>query len=77
MTIRREDLTAAAAAGLLPYRQIDPLLIFLLQRDIVAKRQVLLAQPHPRPSRGVPFLLAVALALAALALTVLRQLGGG
>ncbi|HYD97412.1 MAG TPA: hypothetical protein VEC01_18970 [Noviherbaspirillum sp.] len=44
MTIRREDLVAAAAAGLLQYRQIDPLLVFLLQRDIRAQRQALVAQ---------------------------------
>lgn len=41
MTIRREDLVAAAALGLLQYRQIDPLLLFLLQRDLLAKRKAL------------------------------------
>jgi hypothetical protein len=44
MTIRREDLVAAAALGLLQYRQIDPLLVFLLQRDVVAQRLALAAQ---------------------------------
>lgn len=44
MTIRREDLVTAAALGLLQYRQIDPLLVFLLQQDVRAKRQALLAQ---------------------------------
>lgn len=42
--IKREDLVAAAAVGLLQYRQIDPLLVFLLQRDVRIKRQALLAQ---------------------------------
>lgn len=42
MTIKREDLAAAAALGLLQYRQIDPLLVFLLQRDVFARRQALL-----------------------------------
>ncbi|HEY8609102.1 MAG TPA: hypothetical protein VIM12_18450 [Noviherbaspirillum sp.] len=42
MTIRREDLAAAASLGLLQYNQVDPLLIFLLQRDL-RERQVALA----------------------------------
>lgn len=41
MTIRREDLVAAASHGLLQYRQIDPLLVYLLQRDVLAKRRAL------------------------------------
>lgn len=44
MTIRREDLAAAAAVGLLHYTQIDPLLVYLLQRDVRAKREAMLAQ---------------------------------
>jgi hypothetical protein len=42
--IKREDLVAAAAVGLLQYRQIDPLLVFLLQRDVRIKRQALLTR---------------------------------
>lgn len=48
MTIQREDLVAAAAVGLLQYRQIDPLLVFLLQRDVIKKRLELGAQLYPR-----------------------------
>jgi hypothetical protein len=44
MTIQRDDLVAAAAVGLLQYRQIDPLLIFLLQRDVRTQREAMLAQ---------------------------------
>lgn len=44
MTIRREDLAAAAAIGLLHYTQVDPLLVCLLQRDIRASREAMLAQ---------------------------------
>lgn len=44
MTIQREDLAAAASVGLLQYRQIEPLLVFLLQRDVLAQRRALLAQ---------------------------------
>lgn len=52
MTIRREDLVTAAALGLLQYRQVDPLLVFLLQQDVRAKRQALLAQGRqPRYGR--------------------------
>jgi hypothetical protein len=64
MTIRRDDLVAAAALDLLQYRQIDPLLVFLLQRDVRAKRQALLVQA--RPSR-----LQVILSYAAVLLAVL------
>ncbi|MGE5622206.1 MAG: hypothetical protein ACM3WS_03510, partial [Bacillota bacterium] len=51
MTIRREDLAAAAAVGLLHYRQVEPLLVFLLQRDVHARRAAMLAQMHPSPFR--------------------------
>lgn len=44
MTIQRDDLVAAAAVGLLQYRQIDPLLIFLLQRDVRTQREAMLAK---------------------------------
>lgn len=47
MAIQREDLVAAASLGLLQYRQIDPLLIFLLQRDVRYRREVMLAQTQP------------------------------
>jgi hypothetical protein len=50
MMIQRDDLVAAAAVGLLQYRQIDPLLIFLLQRDVRARRAAL-ARSETRPVR--------------------------
>jgi hypothetical protein len=50
MTIRRDDLVAAAALGLLQCRQIDPLLIFLLQRDVCARRGELLAHSRSAPA---------------------------
>lgn len=49
MNIQRDDLVAAAAVGLLQYRQIDPLLIFLLQRDVRIQREAMLA--HTRWTR--------------------------
>lgn len=53
MTIRREDLVAAAAVGLLQYRQVEPLLVFLLQRDVRAQREAMLArQRRQRPFAG-------------------------
>lgn len=51
MTIRREDLAAAAAVGLLHYRQVEPLMVFLLQRDVREKREAMLAQMRPAPFR--------------------------
>src|SRR5437763_1468565 len=44
MTVKREDLQAAAAAGVVQYTQIDSILIFLLQRDVQAQRSSMLAQ---------------------------------
>lgn len=75
MTIRRDDLVAAAAAGLLQYRQVDPLLVFLLQRDITAKRQAMLAQAGRRPYQGLfgalSFLVAVLAVVTAVMFSVL------
>lgn len=65
MTIRRDDLVAAAAAGLLQYRQVDPLLLYLLQRDIRAKRQALAIQPQANRYRRINALLAYAAMLLA------------
>lgn len=66
MTIRREDLAAAAAVGLLQYRQIDPLLVFLLQRDVCAKRQAL----QVRTTQGGGFHTFLSYLLAMLAIVV-------
>jgi hypothetical protein len=52
MTIQREDLAAAASVGLLQYRQIEPLLVFLLQRDVLAQRRALLAQSEEMQGGG-------------------------
>ena len=56
--IQRDDLVAAATVGLLQYRQIDPLLIFLLQRDVQARRAALFEQPQAAQGNGVHLLLA-------------------
>jgi hypothetical protein len=71
MTIRRDDLVAAAAAGLLQYRQVDPLLVFLLQRDVTAKRQAMLEQALPRQYKGVHAVLSFLLAVVALVTAVM------
>jgi hypothetical protein len=65
MTIRRDDLAAAAALGLLQYRQIDPLLVFLLQRDVRAKRQALAVQVRQTRQSRVYVLLSYTVALLA------------
>lgn len=51
MNIRREDLEAAAAVGILQYREVDPLLVFLLQRDVRLKRMELNTQARPQQGR--------------------------
>jgi predicted permease len=64
MTTRREDLAAAAALGLLQYRQIDPLLVFLLQRDVYARRQAMLHEREERRSGVLTWLTCVMALLA-------------
>jgi hypothetical protein len=49
MAIKREDLMAAATAGVLHYGEIDPLLIFLAQREANVKK---MTQQHIPPSRN-------------------------
>jgi hypothetical protein len=44
MKIRRQDLVAASSLGLLQPNQIGPLYLFLLQRDVHAKRIALVAE---------------------------------
>jgi hypothetical protein len=53
--VQREDLVAAASVGILQFRQIDPLLIFLLQQDVKSHREAMLAEARPT-RRGYPFL---------------------
>jgi hypothetical protein len=67
MTVKREDLVAAAAAGLLPCTQIDPMLIFLLQRDVQLQRKAMLSQQSAGRvrSRHVLLYLTAILAIAA------------
>lgn len=38
MIVKREDLVAAAHAGVLHYKEVDALLIFLAQRELTAKK---------------------------------------
>lgn len=71
MTIRRDDLAAAAALGLLQYRQIDPLLVFLLQRDVIARRKAMLKQSRMSKYDGFNRLLSYMVALLAIVTTAL------
>jgi hypothetical protein len=74
MTIRREDLAAAAALGLLQYRQVDPLLVFLLQRDVHARRLALLREREQRHGGILTFMSYVAGGLATVALALFALL---
>lgn len=68
MSIKREDLIAAANAGVLPYKQVDPMLIFLLQRDMQQQRTDMLHEKTAgriRP-RHVLFYLAAILSIGVL-----------
>jgi hypothetical protein len=74
MMIKREDLVAAAALDLLQYRQIDPLLVFLLQRDVCARRKDLVAE-EPAARGGLnAWLSALAGLLAIVTLTLFAVL---
>jgi hypothetical protein len=39
MTVKREDLLAAASVGVLHYTQVDPLLVYLLQRQAMLRQK--------------------------------------
>jgi hypothetical protein len=53
MTVKREDLLAAAAVGVVQYTQVDPLLIFLLQRDVYLQREAMLRKKRPLRMSGM------------------------
>jgi hypothetical protein len=61
MKISREDLLAAAGAGLLQYRQIEPLLVFLLQHDLLQAREAMLGEQQPKKSMTTWLAYAVAM----------------
>lgn len=53
MSVKREDLQAAAAVGVVQYTQVDPLLIFLLQRDVNQQREAMLRERRPTRMSGL------------------------
>lgn len=53
MSVKREDLQAAAAVGVVQYTQVDPLLIFLLQRDVNHQREIMLKERKPARMSGM------------------------
>jgi hypothetical protein len=53
MSVKREDLQAAAAVGVVQYTQVDPLLIFLLQRDVNLQREAMLKERRPARMSGM------------------------
>jgi hypothetical protein len=53
MSVKREDLQAAAAVGVVQYTQVDPLLIFLLQRDMNQQREAMLKEKRPARMSGL------------------------
>lgn len=63
MTVKREDLMAAASMGVLNYKQVDPVLIFLLQRDILTQREGMLKEQAGTRGIGVKKVLLFMLAI--------------
>jgi hypothetical protein len=72
MIVEREDLVAAASVGVLQYKQVEPVLVFLLQRDVSQQRKQMLAQKGPPRIRAryVLFYLTALFALATAAMLV-------
>ncbi|MDB5839022.1 MAG: hypothetical protein JWQ23_974 [Herminiimonas sp.] len=68
MTIRREDLLAAAEAGVVQYSQIDHILIFLLNRDIQSQRSAVQTRRRSPRRTGLYYMLAMLAIGTALAL---------
>jgi hypothetical protein len=64
MKISREALLAAASAGVLQYRQIEPLLVFLLQHDLLQTREAMLEQKKPLKRTVMTWLRYIAVVLA-------------
>lgn len=48
MNVKREDLVAAANAGVLHYKEVDSLLIFLAQREVTTRKTGDAAEPGRR-----------------------------
>ncbi len=69
MSVKREDLLAAAALGVLQYKQVDPILIFLLQRDMRLARESRHVKKAEPPRRRLYYLAAL-LAVGAAALLI-------
>lgn len=61
MNLTREDLMAAASAGIIPYKQVDTMLVFLRHREAVHVREA--RQEEQTVQRGSKGLLMLFLAL--------------
>jgi hypothetical protein len=70
MTVKREDLLAAASVGVLQYKQVEPVLVFLLQRDVSLQRRAMLAEKGP-PRINPRHLLLYVVALIGLAMVAM------
>jgi hypothetical protein len=63
MIVKREDLVAAAHAGVLHYKEVDSLLIFLAQREVTAKKVDEEQQQHRTRRAWIMYYLAGMLAI--------------
>ncbi len=57
MNLTREDLMAAASAGILPYKQVDTMLVFLRHREAVHVREAQQSQQTTQQRRGKGWLM--------------------
>lgn len=76
MILKREDLLAAASAGILQYKQVDTMLVFLRHREAVNARET---QPEDgrQPGHGRPALLSLLAILGVAAAMVLAAINLG
>jgi hypothetical protein len=76
MNLTREDLMAAASAGIIPYKQVDTMLVFLRHREAVHVREARQEQQTvQRVSKGWLMLLLALLGIGTAALLTAINMG--
>lgn len=76
MNLTREDLMAAASAGIIPYKQVDTMLVFLRHREAVHVREAQQGQETTeRRGKGWLMLLLTFIGITACALLVAINMG--
>ena len=76
MNLTREDLMAAASAGIIPFKQVDTMLVFLRHREAVHVREARQEQQTTqRKGKGVMMLVLAIIGIGAAALLAAINMG--